>query len=39
VVNLVKVVPLVGGFVGGALDAAATKVIGWTAKQVFVPIP
>jgi hypothetical protein len=39
VVNLVKVVPLVGGFVGGALDAAATKVIGRTAKQVFVPVP
>jgi len=39
VVNLVKIVPLVGGVVGGALDAAATKVIGQTAKQVFVPIP
>ena len=39
VVNLVKVVPLVGGFVGGALDAVATKVIGRTAKQVFVPVP
>ena len=39
VVNLVKVVPLVGGFVGGALDAAATNVIGRTAKQVFLPIP
>jgi hypothetical protein len=39
VVNLVKVVPLVGDFVGGALDAAATNVIGRTAKQVFVPVP
>jgi EcsC protein family len=39
VVNLVKVVPLAGGLVGGALDAAATTVIGRTAKQVFVPIP
>ena len=39
VVNLVKVVPFVGGFVGGALDAVATKVIGRTAKQVFVPVP
>ena len=39
VVNLVKVVPLAGGLIGGALDAAATKVIGRTAKQVFVPIP
>jgi len=34
-VNLIKVVPIVGGLVGGALDAAATKVIGHTAKQVF----
>jgi hypothetical protein len=39
VVNLVQVVPLVGGLVGGALDAAATKVIGATAKRVFVPLP
>jgi len=37
--KLVKIVPLVGGVVGGALDAAATEVIGQTAKQVFVPIP
>jgi hypothetical protein len=36
VVNLVKVVPLAGGLVA-ALDAAATKVIGSTAKQAFVP--
>jgi hypothetical protein len=39
VVNLVKVVPFVGGLVSGALDAASTKVIGATAKQVFVPFP
>ena len=38
VVNLVKGVPLVGGVVGGTLDAAATKAIGRSAKQVFVPI-
>jgi len=37
VVNLVKGVPLVGGVVGGTFDAPATKVIGRTAKQVFVP--
>jgi EcsC protein family len=37
-VNLVKGVPIVGGVLGGSLDAAATKVIGVTAKQVFVPI-
>jgi hypothetical protein len=38
VVNLVKGVPLVGGVVGGTFDAAATKVVGRTAKRVFVPI-
>jgi len=38
-VNLVKVVPFVGGLLSGALDATATKVIGATAKQVFVPLP
>jgi hypothetical protein len=38
-VNLIKGVPLVGGIVGGTFDAAATKVIGQTAKQVFVPVP
>jgi hypothetical protein len=37
VVNLVKGVPLVGGVLGGTLDATATKVIGRTAKRVFVP--
>jgi hypothetical protein len=37
VVNLVNVVPFAGGLVRSALDAAATKVIGATAKQVFVP--
>jgi len=38
VVNLIKGVPFVGGVVGGTFDAAATKVIGRTAKQVFVPL-
>ena len=38
-VNLIKGVPLVGGIVGGTFDAAATKVIGRTAKQIFIPIP
>jgi hypothetical protein len=36
---LLKLCRFVGGLVGGALDAAATKVIGATAKQVFVPLP
>jgi hypothetical protein len=38
VVNLVKVVPIVGGVVGGSLDAAATKIIGATAKRLFIPL-
>jgi hypothetical protein len=37
-VNLIKAVPFVGGIVGGSLDAAATNVIGQTAKHVFVRI-
>jgi EcsC protein family len=37
-VNLLKGVPFVGGVVGGTFDAAATKVIGRTAKQVFAPL-
>ena len=36
VVNLVKIVPLVGGVIGGAVDATATKITGETAKRVFV---
>ncbi len=38
VVNLIKGVPLVGGVVGGTFDAAATKIIGRTARQVFAPL-
>jgi hypothetical protein len=37
-VNLVKGVPIVGGIVGGTLDAAATKVIGMATKHIFAPI-
>jgi hypothetical protein len=35
VINLVKFVPVVGGVVGGGLDAAMTGTIGHTAKRVF----
>ncbi len=35
-VNLTKVVPLLGGVVGGGLDAASTRVVGRMAKRVFV---
>lgn len=35
VVNLVKLVPLVGGMVGGCFDAATCRVTGNTANMVF----
>ena len=35
-VNLTKVVPLLGGVIGGGLDAASTRVVGRMAKRVFV---
>ncbi|MCU7549951.1 EcsC family protein [Chitinophagaceae bacterium LB-8] len=34
-INLSKAVPLIGGVVSGAVDAASTKVIGKTAKHTF----
>lgn len=34
-VNLVKMVPLAGGFIGGAFDAAACRVVGRQAKNLF----
>jgi uncharacterized protein (DUF697 family) len=35
-VNMTKVVPLLGGVIGGGLDAASTRVVGRVAKRVFV---
>lgn len=35
VVNLTKFVPIIGGLVGGTIDALATKAVGEIAKQVF----
>ena len=35
-VNITKVVPLLGGVIGGGLDAASTRVVGRMAKRVFV---
>lgn len=35
-VNLTKVVPLLGGVIGGGVDAASTRVVGRMAKRVFV---
>jgi len=35
VVNLIKVVPVAGGFVGGAFDAASCRTVGYAAKKLF----
>ena len=35
-VNLVKLVPLVGGVVGGGIDVAGTKAIAKVANQMFI---
>lgn len=35
IVNLGKCVPLLGGLIGGTVDAAGTVTIGKTAKKVF----
>lgn len=37
VVNLGKVVPFVGGIIGGAFDGVATNVIGNVARDTFIP--
>ena len=39
VVNLTKFVPVVGGLVGGTVDALSTKAVGEIAKRVFEPLP
>jgi hypothetical protein len=36
-INLSKAVPLIGGVVGGAVDASTTRIIGKTAKNTFAP--
>ena len=33
--NLMKMVPLAGGFVGGAFDAGACRIVGKQAKRIF----
>lgn len=38
-VNLTKVVPFLGGIIGGSVDAASTRVVGRMAKRVFVAKP
>ena len=36
VINLGKCIPIVGGVIGGTIDAVGTRTIGKTAKKVFV---
>ncbi|MGX9135792.1 EcsC family protein [Rummeliibacillus sp. JY-2-4R] len=36
VVNLGKAIPLVGGLIGGTVDGIGTRIIGKTAKNVFI---
>ncbi len=38
-INLTKVVPFIGGIIGGGVDAASTRVVGRMAKRVFVHKP
>ena len=35
VVNLVKVVPVAGGVVGGIFDGVVCRKVGYTAKEIF----
>ena len=35
--SVARSIPLLGGFVGGAFDAAACRVVGRTAKKLFYP--
>ena len=36
-INLMKLLPLLGGLASGTINAASTKTIGRTAKKVFIP--
>jgi uncharacterized protein (DUF697 family) len=36
VVNIGKAVPIIGGLIGGGFDATMTKIIGKTAKKLFI---
>ncbi len=35
VINLVKIVPVAGGIVGGTVDAVSCRTMGWTAQKIF----
>jgi len=36
ILNLTKMVPLVGGVVGGAFDGISTNIVGNTARDAFI---
>lgn len=38
VINISKVIPFIGGFIGGAFDAITTSIIAQAAKSVFTPL-
>ena len=39
IVNLSRIVPIVGGLISGGIDAATTRAIAAAAKQIFSPMP
>ena len=39
VINIGKAVPLVGGIIGGTVDAVSTNIVGNVARDTFVPLP
>ena len=39
IVNLPKVIPVVGGLISGGFDVAATRLIARVAKSIFVHVP
>lgn len=39
ILNLTKMVPFIGGIVGGAFDAITTRAIAEAARSVFAPLP
>ena len=39
IINMGKMVPLVGGVIGGTYDATTTKIIANAAKEIFVELP
>jgi hypothetical protein len=38
-INFIKMIPLAGGLVGGAFDAAACRIVGKQAKNAFYTPP